>query len=425
MMFAGPVTAAHAETVRDMDLAQLASLRPELDRFARHFDACFQTHCSRRHLRTYIAGQLSNLPRKSAEPIALQAGVAPRTLQEFLAFHRWDDEAMRDRLQARVASRHAHREAIGVVDETSLPKKGDKTPGVQRQHCGATGKTDNCVVTVHLGYVAGDFHALLDGDLYLPQGWHEDRGRCRAAGIPDDIVYRAKWRIALEQIEGAVRRGVLLKWLCADEFYGRSYEFRLGVAELGLTYVVEVPCNLHGWSAARKQERKQRRLDRYAKGGAPPWQLWRVKDTDKGPAVWKVRSLRFHPAEEDVRGDEQWLIVARNVLTHETKYFLSNAPADTHLGTLLHVAFSRWHIERIFREAKNEAGLDHYEGRCYVGLHRHLVLTSLSVLFLAEQKQRLAAEDEKKGATSRSSRSSAPSRCNSIPASPLASGVAS
>ena len=407
-----------------MDLAQLASLRAELDRFARHFDACFLTCCSRRHLRTYVAGQLSDLPRKSVEPIALQAEVAPRTLQEFLAIHRWDDAAMRDRLQARVARRHAHPEAIGLIDETSLPKKGDKTPGVQRQHCGATGKTDNCVVTVHLGYVAGDFHALLDGDLYLPRGWHEDRGRCRAAGIPDEVVYRPKWRIALEQIEGAVRRGVSLKWLCADEFYGRSHEFRLGVAERGLTYVVEVPCNLQGWSAARKKERKPRRLDRYAKSGAPAWQLWRVKDTDKGPTVWKVRSLRYHPAEEGIPGDEQWLIVARNVLTHETKYFLSDAPADTPLGTLLHVAFSRWHIERIFREAKNEAGLDHYEGRCYVGLHRHLVLTSLSVLFLAEQKQRLAGEDEKRGAASRSSRSSARSRPSSIPASPLASAVA-
>ena len=408
-----------------MDTAQLASLRPELDRFARHFDACIQTCCSRRHLRTYMAGQLSDLPRKSVEPIALQAGVAPRTLQEFLAFHRWDQEAVRDRLQERVATRHAHPEAIGVVDETSQPTKGDKTPGVQRQHCGATGKTDNCVVTVHLGYVAGDFHALLDGELYLPRSWHEDRDRCRAAGIPDEVVYQPKWRIALEQIEGAVRRGVSLKWLCADEFYGRSYEFRLGVAERGLTYVVEVPCNLQGWTAKRLKERKPRRLDRYAKSGAPPWQLWRVKDTDKGPTVWKVRSLRFHPAEEDIPGQEQWLIVARNVLTHETKYFLSDAPADTPLGTLLYVAFSRWHIERIFREAKNETGLDHYEGRCYIGLRRHLVLTSLSVLFLAEQKQRLAVEDEKGGATSRSSRSSAPSRPSSIPASPVASGVGS
>lgn len=416
-------TAAHAETVRDMDLAQLASLRSELHRFARHFDACIRTCCSRRHLRTYLGGQLGDLPRKSVEPIALQAGVAPRTLQQFLSLHRWDEEAMRDRLQERVAARHAHAEAIGVVDETASPKKGDKTPGVQRQHCGATGKTDNCIVTVHLGYVAGRFHALLDGDLYLPRSWAEDRERCRAAGIPDEVGYRPKWQIALEQIEGAVERGVRLKWLCADEFYGRAYAFRLGAADLGLRYVVEVPCDLLGWTASRLGDRKPRRMDRCARGGR--WELWRVKDTQKGPAVWKVRTVRFHPREEGVAGEEQWLIVARNVLTGETKYFLSNAPADTPVGTLLHVAFARWHIERIFREAKNETGLDHFEGRRYLGLRRHLVLTALSLLFLAEQKQRLGADAEKKGSPSRSSRSSAPSRSSSIATSPLASAAGS
>ncbi len=135
-----------------------------------------------------------------------------RTLQESLSWDRWDYRSMRDRVQEIVRKEHAHQRAFGVIDETSPPKKGDRTPGVQRQWCGATGKTDNCVVTVHLGYVAGDFHALLDGDLFLPeQNWSEDRARCRAAGIPDDVVYRPKWRIALELLEGAVRRGVRME----------------------------------------------------------------------------------------------------------------------------------------------------------------------------------------------------------------------
>ena len=201
-----------------MDIEVLASLRVELDRFASRFDDCIKTCRSRAHLRTYLAGQLSGLPRKSVEPIALQAGVAPRTLQEFLSIHRWDDRAVRDRVQEIVARDHAHPEAIGVIDETGVAKKGDKTPGVQRQHCGATGKTDNCVVTVHLGYVAGKFHALLDGDLFLPEHtWHANRPRCRAAGIPDTVLYRPKWQIALELLQGAVQRGVFMKWLCADE----------------------------------------------------------------------------------------------------------------------------------------------------------------------------------------------------------------
>jgi len=375
-------------------------------------------------MRTYLAGQLSGLPRKSVEPMALQAGVAPRTLQEFLSIHRWDNSAMRDRVQQIVARDHAHPEAIGVIDETSLPKKGDKTPGVQRQHCGATGKMDNCVVTVHLGYVAAEFHALLDGDLFLPEHtWHADRPRCRKAGIPDTVVYRPKWQIALELLKGAVERGVGMKWLCADELYGRTFAFRQGVAELGIHYVVEVPCDTAGWLPSRRSERKPRTASQLWRRGGPSWETWRIKTTHKGPAVWHVRAVRFCPTEERIPGGEQWLLIARNALDDEVKYFLSDAPADTSLATLLCVAFSRWHIERIFREAKNETGFDHFEGRTYIGLMRHMVLTTASLLYLAEQKQRLASE--KKGGTSHSSRSAVRSRSNSTRVSPAPSVAAS
>ena len=391
-----------------MEIEVLASLRTELDRFAQEFDDCFPSRPSRDHLRRYVRGQLSDLPRKSVEPIALETGVPPRTLQEFLSIHRWDEGAMRDRVQEIVVERHAHDEAIGAIDETSFPKKGDKTPGVQRQHCGATGKTDNCVVTVHLGYVAKEFHALLDGDLYLPESWHADRKRCREAGIPDDLVYRPKWQIAVEQVRGAVSRGVRMKWLCADEAYGRVSEFRLDIADLGIQYVVEIPCNLTGWLPSRLGKEDARRVDQLWKRGGPSWETWRIKETEKGPAVWDVRAIRIHMKEEDVAGEEQWLLIVSNVLEDEVKYFLSNAPATTSVGVLLHVAFSRWHIERIFRECKNEAGLDHYEGRVYVGFKRHLILTSVSLLYLAEQKERLSSK--KGGPDSRSSRSGAGSK---------------
>ncbi|MHC4493702.1 MAG: IS701 family transposase [Planctomycetota bacterium] len=395
-----------------MDVGLLESLGAELERFARQFDECIKTRPSQGHFRRYIAGQLSDLPRKSAEPIALQAGVPPRTLQEFLSIHRWDDQAVRDRLRERVATRHADPEAIGIIDETSFPKKGDKTPGVQRQHCGASGKTDNCVVTVHLGYAAGDFHTLLDGDLYLPEKtWHEDRARCREAGIPDDVWYQPKWRIALDLLETAVEGGLSLKWLCADEEYGCAFAFRQGVADLGLYYVVEIPRTLAGWLPSRRQERSARPVHRLWRRGGPSWERWKIKDTEKGPSVWEVRAVRICLREERIPGDEQWLLIARNVLEDEVKYFLSNAPKKTPLGNLLKVAFSRWHIERLFRVAKQEAGLDHFEGRRYTGLKRHLVLTSVSLLFLAEQRERLT---EKKGSPSRSSSSRRPSSASSI-----------
>lgn len=374
----------------DVVLQALESLPDELERFASELDACIKTKPSRRHLRCCMAGQVAERPRKSVEPIALCAGVPPRTLQEFLASHRWDDQGVRGCLQARIAREHGARDSIMIVDETSFPKKGNCTPGVQRQHCGATGKVDNCLVTVHLGYVAGDFHALVGGQPFVPEGWLANEERCRKAGIPEGLAFRTKWQIALDLLAQAAEQGVRPRWLCADEGYGRAHAFRLGVADLDICYVVEVPCNLTGRVTGRDLADAARRFDGLWERGGPSWERWHVKDTTKGPAVWEVRAVRIRVTEEMIAGEEQWLVIARNALDpDEVKYFLSNAPEDTPLATLLHIAFSRWHVERLFQESKTEVGLDHYEGRTWLGLVRHLVISAASILFLAEQRQRL------------------------------------
>jgi SRSO17 transposase len=387
-----------------VEIKWLAALRPELTRFLEQFSDCIKTRPSREHVGRYIDGQLSDLPRKSVEPIAQHAGVPPRSLQHFLSSHRWDEVAARDRVQELVMAEHSDPNAIAVIDETSFPKKGDRTPGVQRQHCGASGKTENCVVTVHLGYVAKDFHALLDGALFLPESWDADPTRCEGAGIPPDLRHRPKYKIALELLQSAVQRGLKTKWLCADEAYGRPTDFRHGVADLDITYVVEIPCNASGWLESRLADPRPRRVDALWERGGPSWQRWHIKETGKGASVWEIRAVRFHPAEEKIPGEAQWLVIARNVIDpDEIKYFLSNAPADEPLESILCVAFSRHHIERMFRETKNELGMDHYEGRTYRGFMRHLVLTAMSLLYLSEQKQRIRS---KKGAnSSRSSRS--------------------
>jgi SRSO17 transposase len=392
-----------------MDLAELKSLRQNLSPFLRRFKGCFRTQATRAHLGTYVGGQIGPLPRKSVEPMALEAGVAPRTLQEFLGLHRWDHEKMRRRVQQIVTRDHADENAIALIDETSFAKKGNKTVGVQRQWCGSTGKTDNCVVSVHLGYAAGDFHALLDADLYLPQSWHADRQRCREAGIPDEVVYRPKWRIALELLERTTANGVCFQYLGADEAYGRCAAFRNGVDALGLQYVVEVPRSLTGWTKRPKLEvpayagrgrppskrrrnknaKTARRLDRLWKRGGPSWRPFHIKNTQKGPVVWEARAVRFFPHEDGLPQQECWLIVARNVLDNEVKYFFSNAPAHTPVEVLLHVAFSRWHIERLFEDGKGQVGMDHFEVRHYLPFIRHLILSMVSYLYLAKQTQRL------------------------------------
>jgi SRSO17 transposase len=130
-----------------MTANEILALRPRIEQFLRLFDECFVDDGTRHHLRVYAQGQLSNLPRKSVGPIAVAADMAPKTLQQFLSLAKWDHLLMRDRLQQRVASRHRGPRVIGVFDETGCPKKGHKTPGVQHQYCGATGKNDNCIVT--------------------------------------------------------------------------------------------------------------------------------------------------------------------------------------------------------------------------------------------------------------------------------------
>ena len=394
-----------------MEIKELRKSRRALDRFVAQFDDCIKTKPSRQHLRTYVNGQLGPLKRKSVEPIALDAGVPPRTLQEFLGIHRWDDLAVARRLRELVQRDHADENAIGVIDETSFAKKGNRTAGVQRQHCGATGKTDNCVVTVHLGYAAKNFHTLIDGDLYLPkESWSENRERCRAAGIPDDVQYRPKWRIALDLLQRSLDDGVQLRWLTADEEYGRVREFRDTVSAWGLNYVVEVPSCLSGWTQMPEIEptgtvvASGRKLTkpRIAPGakvacqvsklwprGGPSWQTYRIKDTEKGPVVWEVRETRFYPNYDGIPGPDHRLLVAREVLTGEVKYFLSAASPAVPLAILLFVAFSRWRIERLFEDGKGQIGLDHFEVRNYRSLQRHLLLSILSLYFLCEQADRL------------------------------------
>lgn len=379
-------------------LEEMKGLRCQLTWFLKRFEDCIPYTRNRGHLRTYVEGQLSALPRKSVEPMALAAGTPPRTLQQFLERYSWDHEGVRRRIQELVVTHHADPNAIALIDETSFAKKGDKTAGVQRQWCGSRGKQDNCVMTVHLGYATGSFHALVDSDLYLPkETWHEDRARCREAHIPDHVVYRPKWRIALELLDRATQNGVRFKYLVADEAYGGVPDFRDEVAKRGFIYVLEVPRSVAGWVDTASLDKRcaagriprPKRVDTLWKRGGPSWQRFHVKNTDKGPEVWDARVVRFIPGPNGIPREQCWLLAARHVLTGETKYFLSNAPADTAPEVLLRVAFSRWHIERLFEDGKSHIGLDHFEVRNYQPVIRHLILSMLSLLFLVQQTHRL------------------------------------
>ena len=384
---------------------QILALGAAFAAYLRLFESCFVNERSPLHFHSYCRGLLSDLARKSIEPMALACGTAVRTLQEFLRNHVWNQYQMRDQLQQKVAGEPATDPdhdlgTLGLIDETSQAKKGTKTPGVHRQWCGSRGKIDNCIVTVHLGIVRGAFKTLVDAELFLPKVWSEDRERCREAEIPDEVVYRPKWRIALEQLDRAEANGLHLNWLTFDEYYGSKPAFLADLdGRAGMAYVGEVPKNFRCLAVrprGRKPKRgwKGKRADNLARFRS----AWNRRDGDKvslsrltlDDQEWEVRSGQVYLVRNGELTDRTYgLIVARNVATGEVKYFISNAPPETALEKLLRVAFSRWNVEHTFRVAKSEIGFGHFEGRSYVALMRHLILCLVVMGFVAEQTERL------------------------------------
>jgi SRSO17 transposase len=398
----------------EMTPEQIASLQPALAKLLGQFRLCFERHKTFTYLEKYILGLLSDVKRKSIEPIALAAGVAVRTLQEFLAFFRWDEDRAAQQLIRLVANEHGQREGIGVLDASGHCKQGDKTPGVQRQWCGESGKIDNCVVGQHLLYTDNDpqnpFGCVLLSDLFLPKEWSDDPGRCEEAGIPEDLRHRPKWRIGIDQVRQAIREGIRFSFLTADEDYGKVPQFWFDLDALGQWAVAEVPKNFLCWAKppayrSLRSEYAAKRVDNVVRHSplfySQSWKRMQIKEITRGPCVWQVKAGQVHlvdtrsksTAEGSAPTDRTyWLIVAKNKATGEIKYFVSNAPAHVSLQRLLEVAFGRWHIEKWFERAKHQTGFGSFEVRTYRSLMRHWLASRIAMYFLAHETQRLRGE---------------------------------
>jgi SRSO17 transposase len=245
----------------------------------------------------------------------------------------------------------------------------------------------------------------------------ERPGASKKNYVPDEVEFRTKPQIALELIDRALANGVRVSAWTFDEAYGRDGKFLDGLEERGQPFVAEVPVDFHGWLAkpkilrsGPKKRKKRGRPKQYPRLARRPascevrhlvkyspvfreqsWQRYRIKDTDKGPEVWEVKwAVFWRKGEDGLPGRRHCLIVARNVLTEEVKYFVANrVPGEkgTTLRWLLRVAFGRWSVERCFHEAKDELGMDHYQVRGWRCLHRHFFVTQLSHLFCARVRQ--------------------------------------
>lgn len=233
-------------------------------------------------------------------------------------------------------------------------------------------------------------------------------------------MFRTKPQIALAMVDRALAHGVRVQAWTFDEGYGRDTAFLDGLEERGQVFVAEVPSNFHGWVKKPRVLRhgpssrrgRQKQYPRLARGRCSSevqnllrysptfrertWQRYRIKDTERGPQVWEVKwAVFWRKGPDGLPGRRHCLIVARNVLTKEMKYFVSNrVPGERgiSLRRLLCVAFGRWSVESCFRQAKEELGLDHYEVRGWRCLHRHFYVTQLTHLFCARMRQKFDAE---------------------------------
>jgi SRSO17 transposase len=370
----------------DQDVSRLG---PAFSSYLGRYRDCFLQDRTAGHFDDYCRGLLSDLPRKTIEPIALARGTAVRTLQEFLVTATWDHGLARDTLQRHLAGviaslPHDPLGTVGVIDETSCVKKGDKTPGVQRQYLGCVGKVDNGIVTVHVGVAHGRFQALLDADPYLPRSWDEDRPRCEAAGIPEGVRYLPKWRIALDQILRLHRNGVRFDWLTFDEGYGSKTPFLGVLSMVRQKFVAEVPVN---FSVRTSREGPPRRADEVLTAAdAKRGRRFRFRRETQADRWWRAKAVTVWADGRAYR-----LVVAIDQATAEVKFFVTNATGEP-LRRVLAVAFRRATVEHSFRLGKQEAGLMHFEGRQYVGLMRHLILSLVVMGFVSIHTDRLRGE---------------------------------
>ena len=371
------------------------AIGPEFTAFLQPFERFFDNPGTVQHFRNYTRGLLSNLPRKTAEPLAKYAGTPPRCLQQFLKACLWDHDGLTDGVQQalRAAVADLPPDPVGTVcilDETSALKKGTKTPGVQRQYLGCAGKVANGIVTVHLVVAHGTFKALLDSELFLPESWEDDRDRCREADIPDDVHYRSKWEIGLELLARTERNGWKFDWLTFDEWYGGKPGFLRVLDVAAMRYVGEVPktfsCRL-GRSPTAMSAAAVFSQPGVKKRTAKSFRI----EQQTGPAaVWQAKVVDVVLGAD--RRPRHRLILARNRETGEKKYFITNAPRRVGLRRVLLAAFVRWNVEHVFRVAKSEVGLTHFEGRSYVSLKRHMALCLVALAFVSLHTMRLRGE---------------------------------
>lgn len=414
---------------------------PELVTFLAPFAPLFRRSQSRESLERYVTGLLTDLPRKNCDTIAAAvAGTSTERLQHLLTDADWDPLAL-DAARVRQLVAQTPPEGILVLDDTSFPKQGNQSVGVQPQSCGALGKRANCQVVVSAEYVADEpassapRHWPVTARLYLPERWADDAERRQRAHIPEEIEFQTKPQLALSLLDRAREWAVPSRCVVADAGYGDNPNLLDGLEEREIQYVcgvdrdfgVRLPAEVQEAAAAQPEKRPGK-----GRPGLPrpaplhtvetvtatldqsAWQTITWREGTKGARCKQFAAVRVHRATggagwgKDGRranpsrvktGREGWLLAARPLPGEEgeRKWYYATLPADTPLKRLVTLAHARWTIEQFYEDAKGECGLDDYQGRRWDGLHRHLALAMLTYSFLMLQRHAASVADATDG----------------------------
>ena len=397
--------------------AELAAIGGRLEVFAAEVFASLPRKDQRARGQCYLRGLMLNGRRKSIEPMAARLGgeVHYQALHHFVAVSPWDWRPVRRRLAERLVAEL--QPTAWAVDDTGFPKDGDHSVGVQRQYSGTLGKTANCQLGVSVNAVTEQASCPLDWRLFLPQRWDEDAMTARRAAchLPEQVHHRPKWQLVLDMLDelGGWELGPPV--LLADSGYGEVGEFRAGLDARQIPYVVEVRADTSAYpeqvrpSVAPHKGRGRRPRPRYRDQPSSLTELALAAGEQAGvELIWRRGSkglqrgrflaLRVRPAGVTPRrlaraaGEElpvRWLLAEWPAGKPEpTKYWLANLPQTTPLVELVRLARLRWRVEQDYRELKGGLGLDHFEGRGWVGWHHHVTLVSVAHGFLTLERLR-------------------------------------
>jgi SRSO17 transposase len=408
---------AISETPPPLDLTpqEIVALAEELRAYHAAFAALYARKEQAHWGYKYLQGLLLPIARKSIEPLALALdGGNVQALQQFIGQGQWDDDGLLQQHWRLVDGTLGEADGVCIVDGSDFPKRGVHSVGVARQWCGRLGKVDNCQAGVFTAYASRQGYTLLDRRLYLPEEWFDaaHRERWKHCGIPDETPFQTKPALALEMLRAVVTAGTLrFRWVTGDEAFGRDSAFLDGVAALQRWYYAEVPQDTQvwltrpatavpAWAGRGRRPSKARlvppapgpqRVDQLA-ATLPPdrWQPFRIKEGSKGPLVAEFACQRGVAVRAGLPGPDVWIVWRRALGEDpELKVYLSNAPVDTPVATLVRMAGMRWPIETALEESKGGLGLDHYEVRSWLGWHHHMTLCLLAHHFLVRTRHHL------------------------------------